>query len=480
MLVVSFLSSRFRATAVRGAAALAGCALAASSLLASVTPAAAETTPAVSSQAVEGVFVGGSAAVESMWSSGNTHPSYNSAYRALVEGFSPEPTSYSYQWLRDGGAIAGASADTYLSTPTDVGRRISVRVTAHGTDMTPRAVTSTPFTVRARDTMHVDYGLSFVGSRWDGNFCYCTSTDGEAAGIPGSGRAAQALIARPASESYVTSPVPGGEADEMRSSFWFETTGFVSGRGWRPMTSASGIYYVGSIGENRRLEAFRIKPGGPHASFYDVWYRAYVPSYGWLGWARNGESAGTTGFGLRIESVQIKVLPRGTRAAASGSGNAPYYDKGTQKQITVRTYFRPSGWKPLVVGGATAGYPGTSQRLNALRVNVDGSYTGGAQVSAKVQGAWRPYVGNNHVAGTYHSTNNASAYRMRLTGEMSTRYDIYYRVHVAGTGWLGWARNGAAAGAASYKARNTAVQVVLVKKGERALMSANGRAAYTY
>jgi len=88
-------------------------------------------------------------------------------------------------------------------------------------------------------------------------------------------------------------------------------------------------------------------------------------------------------------------------------------------------------------------------------------------------------VGNDRFAGTYRA-NRTSAYKMRLTGEMAENYDTYYRVHVAGTGWLGWAKNGAAAGTRSYGYRNTAVQVVLVKKGERPLMSAYGRAAYKY
>lgn len=146
----------------------------------------------------------------------------------------------------------------------------------------------------------------------------------------------------------------------------------------------------------------------------------------------------------------------------------------------MQPYLRPAGWKSRVHGGSTAGLTDTSQRLNAVRVDVDGlRYSGGVQVSAKVEGdGWRPYVSDTKVAGTYDRTDRTSAYRMRLTGEMAKQYDIYYRVHVAGTGWLGWAKNGAGAGTESYGYRNTAVQVVLVKKGERSLMSGYGRAAY--
>jgi uncharacterized protein YjdB len=326
--------------------------------------------------------------------------------------------------------------------------------------------------------MHVEYGASGVGGRWESNYCYCATKDGDVLGRPGSGQAFQALVARPTSKSYPTRLAPPADGEAGDAALWFEMEGYVQGRGWEGLKYKQSAFYVGSVGENRRLEAFRIKPAGPHAAYYDVWYRAYVSKFGWLGWAKNGESAGTTGFGYRIESVQIQVLPRGTRHVAAHTGNAPYYDKGTQNQVTVRPYLQPTGWRPAVHGGTTAGFTRTAQRLNAVRVDVDGRYSGSVQVAAKVQGdGWRPYVSNNQVAGTYR-TNRTSAYRMRLTGEMANRYDIYYRVHVAGTGWLGWAKNGAAAGTRSYGYRNTAVQVVLVKKGERPLMSAYGRAAY--
>jgi uncharacterized protein YjdB len=446
-------------------------------------PGATTVTESLRICAAECAFSGGSAAVVSVsWSGSQSHPSYNSYYGAKITGFSPTPAWYAYQWLRDGAAIKGATGDEYVSSPADVGRRVSVRITAHGPRMTPRSVTSTPFTVKERDSMHVEYGLSGVGSKWDSHFCYCTAEDGEVIGLPGSGQAVEALIAFPSSTSYFTTSAPPDDTPSHGgTALWFEMGGYVQGRGWEGLKSRLSAHYVGSVGENRRLEAFRIKPAGPHASFYDVWYRAYVPSYGWLGWAKNGESAGATRFGYRIEAVQVQVLPRGTWHAASRTGNAPYYDKGTQSQVTVRPYFRPSGWKPSVIGGATAGYPSTSQRLNALRVGVDGRYSGGVEVSARVEGdGWRPYAVNGGVAGTSRGTKRTSAYKMRLTGEMANRYDIYYRVHVAGTGWLGWAKNGAAAGTTWYGDRNTAVQVVLVAKGERPLMSAAGRAAYKY
>ncbi|MFI2361416.1 hypothetical protein [Promicromonospora sp. NPDC019610] len=416
-------------------------------------------------------FTGGAGKITTWHGNPTTEPHLD----AEASGFFPAPQSYTYQWFRDGKAIARATGAQYVSPPTDEGHRIGVRVTAHGPRMTPRSVTSPAVLIGDRRSLRVYYGVKMTESRWVPDYTYMPNSDGQTAGSIGRGASVEALFSSVGGVGYTGSVFPSTDSD-----IWLETEGYVQGRGWVGIQRKDYTYYVGSIGQNRRLEAFHTKLGGPIAPYYDVWYRAYVPKYGWLGWAKNGENSGTTGFGYRIEAVEMRVLPKGTRRSASGTGNAPFYDKATQNQVTVQPYLRPTGWKTAVHGGSTAGLTSTSQRLNAVRVDVNGQrYSGGVQVSAKVEGdGWRSWVGDTKVAGTYHRTDRTSAYRMRLTGEMAKQYDIYYRTYLAGTGWLGWARNGGGAGTESYTKRVTAVQVVLVKKGERPLMSGYGRAAY--
>lgn len=49
---------------------------------------------------------------------------------SATEGtWSAQPTGYGYQWLRDGKAVSGATAQQYVLTAADQGRRMSVRVT---------------------------------------------------------------------------------------------------------------------------------------------------------------------------------------------------------------------------------------------------------------------------------------------------------------------------------------------------------------
>ena len=60
------------------------------------------------------------------------------------------------------------------------------------------------------------------------------------------------------------------------------------------------------------------------------------------------------------------------------------------------------------------------------------------------------------------------AINIRLTGEASNLYDIYYRVHAEAFGWLDWAKNDAPAGTAGFSYRLEAIEIVIVAKGSAA------------
>ena len=50
---------------------------------------------------------------------------------------------------------------------------------------------------------------------------------------------------------------------------------------------------------------------------YDIYYRVHSQTYGWLGWAKNGEEAGTSGLAKRLEGIEIQILPKGSEAPGS-------------------------------------------------------------------------------------------------------------------------------------------------------------------
>jgi uncharacterized protein YjdB len=59
------------------------------------------------------------------------------------------------------------------------------------------------------------------------------------------------------------------------------------------------------------LEAVTISLTGEVANRYSVWYRVHAEDYGWLGWAKDGEKAGTQGMAKRLEAVELVILPKG-------------------------------------------------------------------------------------------------------------------------------------------------------------------------
>ena len=71
-------------------------------------------------------------------------------------------------------------------------------------------------------------------------------------------------------------------------------------------------------------------------------------------------------------------------------------------------------------------------------------------------------------AGTTGKSLRMEVVRIRLTGDMAKSYDVYYRAHVQGLGWMAWAKNGEKAGTTGQARRAEAVQVVIVPKGAKA------------
>ena len=63
--------------------------------------------------------------------------------------WNPAPATTSYQWLRSGKNITGATKSTYKLTATDKGKRIAVKVTARKSGYTTRSATSASVTIKA-------------------------------------------------------------------------------------------------------------------------------------------------------------------------------------------------------------------------------------------------------------------------------------------------------------------------------------------
>lgn len=74
-------------------------------------------------------------------------------------------------------------------------------------------------------------------------------------------------------------------------------------------------------GDGARVTAFQIRGNGHTRNLYDIYYRAVLNDGTVLGWAHDGQSAGTIGTGKYIQQVQVALWPKGTAFSQSTDGH---------------------------------------------------------------------------------------------------------------------------------------------------------------
>ena len=68
---------------------------------------------------------------------------------------------------------------------------------------------------------------------------------------------------------------------------------------------------------------------GNYKEKFDIYYRVQAEKFGWLGWTKNDGVAGTSGYGYRLEAIQIKLVKKELPTSIYGitTGGTAYYKK---------------------------------------------------------------------------------------------------------------------------------------------------------
>lgn len=238
----------------------------------------------------------------------------------------------------------------------------------------------------------------------------------------------------------------------------------ISGIGWEPQPVGNG-QVSGTVGQSRAIEAIRLSLSGSLSDSYDIWYRVHSANVGWLGWASNGEPAGTQGYAYQIEAIQIKVLPKNAQDAPA-RGDAFKDHSQEPPTVSYRSHVSNVGWMGAVADGKTSGAIDSRNAIEALSLGVNWYGHGGSISSrAHVSGiGWQDW--SSDVIGTTGQSRSIEAVQFKLNGELSAAYDIWYRAFACNLGgWLGWTSNGSPAGSAAKGAAIQGVQILLVEKG---------------
>lgn len=226
---------------------------------------------------------------------------------------------------------------------------------------------------------------------------------------------------------------------------------------------------IGTSGESKRLEGVRIVLSGSLGELYSVQYQVHIQDYGDAqGFVSDGTLAGTTGESKRLEEVQIKLVK-------FDSANGPM-------SVNYRVHVQDKGWEATYAkNGESSGTTGEAKRLEGIEMFLSGSqYFGGIDYRTHVQDyGWETdWSFDGQMSGTQGESKRLEAIQIRIWGEVSDYYDIYYRVHSEDYGWLGWAKNGETAGTAGKGLRLESIQIVLVPKGDPAPGSTEDRFKY--
>lgn len=120
---------------------------------------------------------------------------------------------------------------------------------------------------------------------------------------------------------------------------------FVQDVGW--LNSVQNGETAGTTGKGLRVEAVRI-------DFSGVQYCTHVQNVGWMGWKNSGEVSGTTDKNLRVEAVRIRL-----------SGKA-----ADDFDIYYRVHVQNGGWLGWAKNGEPAGTAGGGLRMEAMQIQI--------------------------------------------------------------------------------------------------------------
>ena len=133
-----------------------------------------------------------------------------------------------------------------------------------------------------------------------------------------------------------------------------------------------------------------------------------------------------------------------------------------------------------------SGTSGESKRLEAIQIKLPANMTTDDKVDGSIKymthiqsiGWEKEWTTNGKTSGTSGRSLRLEGIKIKLTGDLAKKYDIYYCVHAQTYGWLGWAKNGEEAGTEGLSKRLEGIKIVLVEKGGEAPKALSNQPAF--
>ena len=211
-----------------------------------------------------------------------------------------------------------------------------------------------------------------------------------------------------------------------------------------------------------RLEAIEIMLTDELNNIYDIYYRTHIQDYGWLGWSKNGNPSGSRAMNKRIEAIEVRLVKKGE--AAPGSVEKSYLINDNDS-ICYRSHVQDMGWTNYAKDGGQCGTTGYGKRLEAVELKLSSTIEGSVQYRTHIQDyGWQDWKKDGQLSGTSNYNKRIEAIQIKLTGQIADKYDIYYRAHIQNIGWQSWVKNGEVSGTEGQSRRIEAIEIKLVTK----------------
>ena len=210
------------------------------------------------------------------------------------------------------------------------------------------------------------------------------------------------------------------------------------------------------------IEAIRIRLTGELAKKYNIFYRTHVSNVGWMDWTSNGDISGTIGYFNRVEAIQVKLEKKDMQTITTGKNSY----KETTNNVLYSSHVQSVGWDSYVKNGEVSGTTGKGLRVEAIKIKLNSTLSGRIDYHVYVENeGWKNVVNNDTISGTVGKGKRLEGIRINIVGDISKYYQIYYRIHVSNVGWMDWATNAEYTGCFNSNKKIEAIQIKLVKKG---------------
>jgi uncharacterized protein YjdB len=260
--------------------------------------------------------------------------------------------------------------------------------------------------------------------------------NGEEAGTTGQGKRVEAFKIYPYN-------LPGGATISAEA--------HIQDYGWRSYTIDSEGGMIGTTGEGKRIEAVTFTLN--NAPGYEIEYRVHVQNIGWTKWVSQGEIAGTSGLGYRLEALELRII-----STEEKETSVPY--------VTYQAHVQDKGWLDWVSEYSLCGTSGLGKRMESFKISLHnaepGMYISGY---AHIQDyGWLYYknITSDTMVGTSGEGKRIESLNLTLNG--TDKYKLQYRVHIQDYGWTGWIDQGNNAGTTGQGKRLEAIEIRLVEK----------------